>query len=794
VSVLGDLRYAVRLLRRTPGFTAVAVLTLGLGIGANTALFSVVSALLLRPLPYPEAGELLMIRHRARLASPGWFSHGAVADLRAQSRAVRGLTAYKPVRMVVSGAPEAEVLDGIAASADFFSVLGISPALGRGFVAGEDEPGQSRVVVLSDELWRRRYGADPGVVGRTLLIDGQSFTAIGVAPAHLRFPMGATPALRGTPGFAQLWVPLNDRMDADARQWRGMRYLGVIGRLAAGTSLAAARTELDLIAARLAREHAKDDGGFTIEATTLQEDWLYGGRTPLILLLGAVTFVLLIACANVAGLQLIRGKARRRELAIRIALGAGPGRLMRQLLTESLLLALAGGGLGVLMAKLALSALVALVPREVPRFHPITLDGRVLGYTLAVALATGLVMGLAPAVAAARTRVSEVTARATRGRMGAAVVIAQIALAFVLLIGAGLLARSFSRVVGGDPGFDARALLTARINLPAPRYANGGQRRLLHRSLEERLTALPGVRAAAVALRLPYAGAGSFKAAPPGAEPFFVETLNVGPSYFRTLGIALRRGRTFQGADEASDAPLVGIVNETLARRYWTDGKDVGGVMRFGHWPGQIPIVGVVADTRRLDRPAEPELYLPLGEGSSLRQLFVAIRADTPVATSLRAAVNAVDPALAITDVRTMENAIGESLAQRRLNLSLLALFAALALVLTVIGTYGVISYGVAQRQQEMAIRLALGASSGRVLRMVVSDALTMAGLGVALGLAAALALTRLLASQLYGVSATDPTTFVGVSAIALVAALAAAYLPGRRAAAVDPMVTLRHE
>jgi predicted permease len=797
-----DARFGVRMLRRSPAFTLLALLALALGIGANTALFSVVDALVLRPLPFAAPAELVSVRFGITRQAPGQIAIPELLDLRAQSRSFSGLAGFNQVRFVDTGGTEPAVLNGMAATANFFSVLGVQPTLGRGFYPDEDEPGRARVAVLSYELWQRRFGGDPSVLGRTLVFDGERFTAVGVAPRGFRIPIGAVPGVRGMPGFVDLWVPLNGAMDVDGRRWRLMRYLGVIARLAAGADRARSQTELDAIGARLAQQHPQEhEQGRALHAIPLAEDWLMGGRRALLVLLGAVGFLLLMACANVASLQLARATARRQELAVRAALGARRGRLVRQLLAEGLVVALLGGALGILLARLSLDALVRLIPSEVPRFHGIGLDLRVLAYTLAVALGSGLLVGLLPALASARPDLQDALKGGGHGtgpapgRAASALVVAQVALALVLLVGAGLLTRSFARVIGADPGFDARAMVTGRINVPEARYPKGSDRRALRRELQARLQALPGARGSTVAGGLPFAHwGGAHKPTPPGGEPFLADANNVAPGYFQTMGIALVRGRGFQEADEEPGAPLVGVVNETFVRRYWPEGGDpVGRRVRFGHWPGEIALVGVVTDTRRLDHPPRPELYMPLGGG---RQLFVAVRAEAPAALagSLRAAVKALDPQLPLTEVRTMEEAIGESLAQRRLATSLLGLFAALALALTAIGVFGVVSHAVARRTREVAVRMALGARTAQVLGAVMREGLALAAIGTALGLAGALALTRLLAGMLYEVSPTDPTTFAATAALVMLLALLANYLPARRAAALAPMEALRHE
>jgi putative ABC transport system permease protein len=806
-----DVRFALRGFRRNPGFTAVVVAVLGLGIGANTAIFSVVDALVLRPLPFPDADRLVTLHTRnLSLDRLGPVSWPDVADVRAQSRALGELAVYRPYRFVLVGQGEPETLDGIVASAELFSVLGRPPALGRGFLPGEDRAGQAPVVVLSHAFWQRRLAADPAAIGRALTLNGTRFTVVGVAHPGFRFPL-EDPA----PAF---WVTLHGSFDEDARQWRSMMpYRSGIARLRPGVSVAQAQADLDLIHARLAAAYPKDDGGRVFVVSSFHDEWIREGRGSLLILLGAVGLVLLIACANVANLQLARVAARRREIAIRTALGAGRGRIARQFLAESLLLAALGCGVGLAVSWLGLDVLVAAIPGELARPHPVALDGRVLAYALVLALVTGLLVGSVPAALAMRADLRGALADASgtvvagRGRIRSALLVLEVALALIVVVGAGLLVRSFARVAAIDPGFQQRSLLTARLRLSGTPI----DRPRLYRGLLERLPALPGARAAAVAQPLPFTrwgGKWQFtlddRPAPAADAPLLSEVRSVSPGYFHTLGIPLIDGRLFEAADDTREAPQVAVVNQTFARQFWPQGSPLGRrILAYGRYNPRI--VGVVADSRgtcrvagcagedqaRLERPAEPEAFIPL-KGAGGLELYVAVRVDQPMAAagSLRALIRDIDPNLPVDQIRTMEDAIGESLAQRRLNLTLLALWAGLALLLAVIGVYAVLSYSVVQRRREVAIRMALGAQGRQVRRLLMVQGLRLTALGLVLGVLGALGLTRVLRSQLYGVSATDPLTFVAVIVLLVLVAALACLLPARRATRIDPMIALRGE
>ena len=638
---------------------------------------------------------------------------------------------------------------------------------------------------------------------------------VGVAQPGFRYPLdGPQP---------DVWVPLHGQMDRDAVKWRSLLpYRSAIARLRPGVSQAQAQSELDVIHARLARLYPVDDGSQHFAVLSFHEAWVSGEQTPLLVLLGAVGFVLLIACANLANLQLARTATRRRELAIRTALGAGRGRIARQLLTECLLLAGLGSALGLLAAWLVKDALVAAIPAAIARLHPIALDGRVLLFTLALAAGTGILVGLAPALQVGRADFRATLAESGRGsssgrgRVRAALLITEIALAMVLLVGAGLLVRSFAAVTRIDPGFRTDALLTARIRTGALTVSYD----TLYRQLLDRTQALPGIDGVTLAARLPFSGwlGGSLqitlddRPAPPPGTSWWAGWNAVSPGYLRTLGIPLLQGRDFQASDDTAQAPQVAIVNQSFVRRHFPQGNPIGRrILAYGQFDWRI--VGVVADTLggecpaggcagygqgSLERAAAPELYTPFGRRPGGPDLYVALRLSAPdqqaPATALRALVRDIDPNLPLEEIRTMDDAIAGSLAPRRLIVSLLGLFAALALMLAVVGIYGVISYAVSQRTRELAIRMALGARGAQVLAMVVGHGLRIGIVGLGIGIGAGLVLTRVLTNQLYGVSATDPTTFAALAALVLAVSIAASWLPARRATRIDPMAAMRSE
>ena len=799
-----DVRYGWRMLRAKPGFTAVAVTALALGIGANSAIFSVVNAVLLRPLPYPEPGQLAMVwlDNRRQGVRDDITSYPNFSDWRDQNQVFQGMAGVADWRMSLTGAGEPEELHGASVSANFFALMGVNPAAGRGFTAEEEEPGREQVVVLGHGLWQRRFGGEPGVVGRDLILSGRSYQVVGVMPQGFQFP-----------ARAELWSPLapNPRLKAA----RGAFWLPVVGRLKPGVTRERAQAEMDVIARRLEEQYPNINGGYGINVVALHEQTVGKIRPALLVLLGAVAFVLLIACANVANLLLARAAARQKEIAIRTALGAGRWRLVRQLLTESVMLALAGGALGLLLAIWGIDTLRALSPTNIPRLDQLGIDRHVLLFTLAVSVVTGLVFGLAPTVQAWRATLNETLKEGGRGAAAGAggqrtrrlLVVLEMAVTLLLLIGAGLMIRSFWRLQQVDPGFNPERLLTLRLSLPRSKYPEGLNVVAFYEQLQERLSALPGVQSVGATTsvlmdNLPNSSGFSIEGRPrePEAQRLELPFDSVTPTYFRSMGIPLLSGRTITPQDVA-DGPQVALVNEAVVRRYFPNEDPLGKRFKFGDPEDQAPwitIVGVVKDVRRqgLDTAARIASYLPHRQRPA-RSLEVVIRAagePLALAGAARDTIRSLDRDLPITNLRTMSDVLSETSAQRRFNMLLLGLFAGVALLLAAVGIYGVMAYAVTQRTHEIGIRMALGARPRDVLSLVLKQGLGLALAGVALGLGGAFALTRLMASLLYEVSATDPLTFAAVALLLVGVASLASYLPARRATKVDPMIALRYE
>jgi putative ABC transport system permease protein len=805
---LQDLRYGARNLARTPGFTAVAVLTLALGIGATTAIFSVVNAVLLRPLPYPDADRVVMVwmDNRRMGMNEDIHSWPNYADYRDQNRVLSGLAGYTPAGYNVTGGClegecEPQRVGAAAATANLFTVLGVGPRLGRAFTTAEETEGQDAVVVISHGLWTRQFGADPKMVGRTVRLNGRERTVIGVMPRGFAFPTAET----------DLWVPLV--IDADTRQSRNSFFLYTVGRLRPGVTLARAQAEMSAIAKRLETEYPSlRDLGANLVALPEQ---IIGKtlRTALWIMLGAVAAVLLIGCANVANLLLSRAAVREREVGVRLALGASRGRLVRQLLTESVLLAVVGGALGVGLAWAGLRVLVGLAPADVPRMDEVRIDALVLAVTTAVALGTGIVFGLVPALQASRPNLAEAlrdgrggTAGRRGHRLRRLLAAGQVALVVVLLTGAGLLIRSFIQLQQVHLGFRPDHLLTMQLSLPYAKYQEPQQRITFYETLMERVRTLPGVE-----------GAGAigdiFLSKTPNSTNFTIEGRTpspdqqntevpldgVTPDYFRVMGIPLKSGRTFTAQDGA-DAPPVVIVNENMAKRFWPGEDAVGKRFKYGDG-SQAPwmtIVGVVGDMRRTgyDAPVRYETFLPYPQRATTRMTVVVRTRGAPLAAApaVRAAVRGIDADLPLYEIKSMDELLSAMIAQRRFSMALLGTFAALALLLGVVGVYGVTSYLVAQRTREVGLRLALGAQPRALVGMVVRQGMGVALAGIVVGLAGALALTRLMAGLLYEVSPRDLGTLLGVTAVLALATLLANYVPARRAARVDPLVALRDE
>jgi putative ABC transport system permease protein len=802
-----DVRYAVRMFLKSPAFTAVALLALALGIGANTAIFSVVHAVLLRSLPYREPERLAVVWETSRdrpgrrnVTSPANF-----VELRNQSKSFEALAAFYDWRFNLTGAGEPVEVPAQVTTGNLFSVLGAQAALGRTYTQEDVQANHDDVAVLSHGFWQSQFGGARDVLGKKVSINGEPVEIIGVMPPEFRWFVKEN-SRGGKP--AAMWVPTRLQIT------RG-RYLQAVGRLRPGVGLEEARAEVGTIAARLEQQSPDRNAGMGVALVPAREQLAGELKKPLMILLGAVGFVLLIACANVANLQLARAAARSKEIAIRAALGAGRARVIRQLLTESVLLAAVGGLLGLGVAAWGVDALAALSPPNLIAAGEVRVSVPVLAFTFAVSLVTGVVFGLLPALEAARFDPNEALKESGRGttggprgrRLRSAFVVAQVALALVLLVGAGLMIKSFSRLQSVDPGFDPNNLLTMRADLPATKYAEDPRIVAFYRQAVERLAALPGVRSATAINYLPfYSGLGartSFsiegREAPlPGQEPS-TDVRVTDENYFGTLDIPVLRGRTFTAQEAAENRPVV-VVSETLARKYFPNEDPVGRriAVEMQENPPMAEIIGVVGDVRydRLDGELYPMVYQTPPQLTYNAMTFVLRTDGDPLALSAaaRREVQQIDADLPLADVRTLQSWIGESVSRTRFGTLLLTVFASVALLLAAVGIYGVMSYSVTQRQHEIGIRMAMGAQRRDVVWLVVSHGLILTAAGVALGAAGAFGLTRLMSGLLYGVSATDPLTFAGVALLLATAALLACYVPARRATKVDPMQALRYE
>ena len=827
--MLSDLRYALRTLARSPVFAFVTVLTLALGIGANTAIFSVVNAVLLRPLPYAASDRLVEVFTRG-LGPKSRFSvsYPDLQDLRALKRDFTDVAGYTSQRYNMTGADEPREVRAVLATASLFPLLGTQPVLGRVFGQTEEH---APVLVLGYGLWAASYGRDPSVLGRTITLDDKSYTVIGVMPPDFHFPDAET----------QMWAPIGAALDADPQLVtnRGFKAFNALGRLAPGATVQGAAADLDVLGKRLASEtprmggrvrvevhggppsgglpmarRAPLEGGFVLHQ--LRDDVVGNVRPALLVLLGAVGLVLLIACVNAANLLLARASARRREIAVRQALGAGRARIVRQLLTESLVISVAAGSAGLVLGFAGLKVLLRLAPASLPRAHEIGVDWRVLAFTLGLAVLTGVAFGLVPALRASSASVEEslrddaaASVGARRGRRAQGVlIVGELALALVLLVGAGLLVRSFIRLNDVQPGFDTSNVLAARIRLTPDRYASPAAQQAFFHAVVDRLRQRPGVVDASLSRTLPLSGSLMMlgmdprRVRPDDPEQMLVMGFGaVGPTFFSTLRIPLRAGRAFMPED-GEGAAKVAIVNEQLARRLWPGESPLWKTIPIAGPAGpqgEATVVGEIGDLHytSLDAPVQPELYLPEAQSSAASQMWVIVRADREplrLAAALRDAVRQVDGQQPIGEIVSLEQLIARQTAARRLNMSLITLFAGLAMALAAIGIYGVTAYAVAQRTREFGIRVALGARPLDVIRMLVREQAAVVAAGVVVGSLAALGLTRVLSSMLFGVKATDPATFVATALLLVLVAVAATLVPARRATRVDPMVALRTE
>jgi putative ABC transport system permease protein len=812
-----DLRHALRGLVRAPAFAAIAVLTLALGVGANTAIFAVVDAILLRPLPYERSDGLVRVLNRWEGSPRAGLSPAEYFDYAEQARGLAAIGAQAGGSVVVTGGDRPERVVATFATASLLDVLGTPARLGRAYTAAEDAPGAPDVVLLTDGFWRRRFGGDPSVVGGAITIDGRVHTVLGVMPPSFRMPL----ELAGEED-TEIILPL--ALDRSAVQNRGSHFLDSYARIAPATDRSAAQASIADVAARFVRTHPDDypaEMNFGVSLVPLQADIVGPVRTPLFILLGAVGFVLLMACANVASLLLSRADARRREFAVRAALGAGRGRLLRQLVVESVVLAAAGATAGVLLAVWGATALVSLTPPDIPRLESVGLGARVLGFALFATMLTALLFGLPPALDSSRPDLYRSLREGGRGgspgkganRFRRALVVGELALAVVLLAGAGLLGRSLLALHAVDPGFRTADVLTFRVSLPAASYPEEERVTAFFGQLVDRIAALPGVESAGAVTNLPLLSSlGDLnmqiegRIVPEGATSPRADWQTVTPGYFDAIGMRVLRGRAIERRDDAP-APGVVVINRSLADLYWPgeDPIDRRFTLGGGAGPGTVTVVGIVDDVRHasLAIPPRPEMYLAHAQfrfwngGSVVRALTLAIHAAgdaAALAPAVREAVRRLDPDLPVSALQTMAEVRGESIARPRFLAVLLVIFSAVALLLAAVGVYGVMSFTVAQRTHEMGIRVALGARPAEVFRMVVAQGMALALGGIALGLAGALALTRTLRALLYDVAPRDPLTLGLVSAALALVALVACWVPARRATGADPLRALRQD
>jgi putative ABC transport system permease protein len=815
-----DLRYGLRTMLRAPGFTVTAVLALALGIGANTAIFSVVNAVLLRPLPYDQPDRLMQVWHTPPQKSfPGMpiftVSPANFLDWRTQNHSFEGMAAYGFGRYTITGSGHPETIRMVAATVGLLSVLHAQPPLGRGFLDGEYEPGHEHEVLLSYGLWRSYFAGNPDVVGKNIQLNAQTFTVVGVMGPEFDFPISGDPDAR-----AQMWKPL--AWTDQERAVRDNHNYGVIARLRAGVTLRQAQAELDAISNRLAQDYPNDNKGWGAIAIPLRDDLVSDVRPALLILLGAVALVLLIACANVANLMLVRALSRRKEVAVRTALGATRRRLLQQALSETLLLAVAGGTLGLVFAHYGVILIVKFLAQRLPRSNEIALDGWVLAFTLGVSLLTGFAAGLLPALRMSKADLNDAlkqglgrTAVDSGGsRTRNVLVVSEVALSLMLLIGAGLLIRSLWALHHVNPGFDPSRVVTMAVSVPPGKFAEPQQQISYFGRVLERVRTLPGVQSAGLIDSLPLSGDGSHQpisveGRPPApmADLPEVDVRLITPGYMSAMHIPLLSGRDVADSDVAGRPGAV-LISESMAKSFWPNEDAVGKHLTLYFFP-DVPrvVVGVVADVKMTamneTQPA-PTLYFPLAQLSPVRgapwrsiPMSLAVRTDAAplsVLPAITGAIRETDGDVPLLNIRTMDDSVSASLSPERFTMLLLGAFAGLALLLAVVGIYSVMSYSVSRRTNEIGIRVALGASRSDVLLLVVRQALLLALIGSAIGIAGALSLSRLMASQLYGVQPTDPITFVTVAALLMLVSLAASYLPARRAIRVEPMAALRYE
>ena len=813
-TLLQDLRYAVRMLLKGRVVTAIAVLAMMLAIGANTAIFSVINGVLLKPLPYPQPDRLVRVYEKTPESEITSVSYPNFLDFRQQSQSFEDMSVFRTQGYTITGGQGPERVQGQLISASLFSVLGVQPVVGRGILPEEDQPGGPLAVVISHGLWQRRFGGDPNLPGQPLNVNGKDYTIAGILPANFRF---YSPV--------DLFIPIGAQNNPtlQARELRvGIR---VIARLKPGVTLEQARTEMDTLASTLAGQYPKSNEGFGVSLLSMQEDLVGTIKPTLLVLFGAVGFVLLIACANVANLLLARAASRQKEMAIRRSLGASRWRMIRQLLTESVLLAVTGGLLGLLLAFWATSALASSIPDNVPRADEIGVDGGVFVFTLVVSLLTGIIFGLVPALQASKPDLNETLKEGGRGATGghnkvqSLLVIIEAALALVLLIGAGLLIKTFLQLRGVDPGITTNNVLTLKTPLSVTTYNNAEKIRTVYQQLLERIGTLPGVQSAAVTADMPFTGAslevpfwigGGPRPAPDQMQSALFCPTSSG--YAETMGLRLLSGR-FIGQQDTHESPTVAVVDEYLARGLFGDDNPVGkqlSIQGFFKQPDiQCQIVGVVGHVKHFgvdtdaSQKLQYQLYIPYLQVPDMllprmnENLTIAARTQGDpmgIAPEVKNQVLAIDKDQPVNSVRSLDQIVAATMSRQRFSMLLLGIFAGVALILAAVGIYGVMSYAVMQRTHEIGVRMALGAKPGDIQRLIVGRGMVLTAVGIAIGIGAAIALTRLLANLLFGVSATDPSTFAIIAVVLLAVALAACYIPARRAAKVDPMLALRYE
>jgi putative ABC transport system permease protein len=811
--LLQDIRYAARKLLRTPGFTIVAVTTLALAIGATTAVFSIVNGVLLKPLPFRDPDALVRVGSLGKEGKLSLLSAPDFIDYRDQTRSFVGMAPFQDrnsANLSIAGS-EPQRLNSAMVGAKFFDLLGTPMQLGRGFIAGEDLKDAQRVVVLSDKLWRANFGGEPGIIGRTITVNGEDYTVIGVAPPSLTYP-----------SKPDLWLPFVLEPWMTDPENRGAHFMSAIARVRPGVSSDAAAREMKSIGARLQAEYPKSNATIGGTAELLETSLTGDVRNALLTMFGAVAFVLLIACANVANLLLVRASGRETEMAVRTALGAGRSRIVRQLITESVMLSLLGAMIGGALAAWAVDAIVAFGPKGLPRIEDITVDARVLAFSVAVAIVTGLVFGLVPAFHAAKTELAQMLKDGMRGgsrratqRTRSTLVITEMALAVVLLVGAGLLIRSFVKLVQVNPGFQTDHVVTFDVSVPTKKYPYDRDLRRFAGQLREALSTLPGTQSVAVAFARPLEAQGmrsSFdidgRPPAPHDKRLLADIRPASANFFSTMGMHIVRGRAMTDAEENFGPPPVFVVSQAFVKKYFPTENPIGQRITLGvaHDTAAAPsevtargeIVGVVNDVHQRGLSTEPTPAVYMGWGTfpiNDMAFLVRSRAETAtLATSIRDHVHAIDPQMPVYDLGTMESVVSESVSQPRFYMVLLTAFATLALLLAALGIYGVISYSVSQRTRELGIRIALGATQDRVMRLVLGQGMMLTIAGVVVGLIGAYWLMHLLAALLYGIGAADRPTFAGVAAVLLAVAWLASYLPARRAARVDPVIAMRAE